>query len=225
MEILIVEDEPAIREVETAYLRKAGYTVHETDDGLAALAHFEQYGADLVVVDLNLPGMNGIGLCRRIRSSSPTPIVIVTAQNGDDDELRGLEAGADDYIKKPFNPQILVARVGGLLKRHSHKKLVRGELALEPQQMTVSKRSIRIPLTTTRFNLLFVLATRPNTVLTRGQLINLIYDDPAEHDIYDRTIDAHIKNIRKAIEDDPAHPRYIHTVIGKGYCFRDAGNV
>lgn len=224
MEVLVVEDEAAIREVEVAYLRQAGYTIREAANGKMALTSFKQYGADLIIVDLNLPGVNGLEVCRSIRSVSLTPVIIVTAQNSDEDELHGLEAGADDYIKKPFNPQILVARVDRLLRRHGNKKLVHGELTLEPQQMAVSKNGVRIPLTTTRFNLLLALASQPNTVFTRSQLINQMYDDPAEHEVYDRTIDAHIKNIRKAIEDDPAHPRYIHTVVGKGYCFRETRN-
>lgn len=221
MEILVVEDETAIREVEVAYLQKAGFHTTEVADGQSAVDAFRDRGADLAIIDINLPMVDGLEVCRQIRQSSTIPIIIVTAKDGDDDELRGLQAGADDYVKKPFNPNVLVARVQTLLRRHGHRKLVFGHLVIDPQQMAVTKSGKRIMLTTTQFNVLFTLASQPSAALTRDQLIELVYSDPAGHEIYDRTIDAHIKSIRKAVEDDPAHPRYIQTVIGHGYRFMD----
>ena len=219
MEILVVEDEAAIREVEIAYLNKAGYRTRETANGAAAVDAFRNYGADLAIIDINLPLLSGLEVCRQIRQMSAIPIIIVTAKDGDDDELRGLQAGADDYVKKPFNPNVLVARVQTLLRRHGSTRLNFGELIIDPQQMVVMKNNERIVLTTTQFNVLLALASQPNVVLTRDQLIDTVYGDPAGHDIYDRTIDAHIKSIRKAIEADPAHPQYIQTIIGRGYRF------
>ena len=221
MEILVVEDEPAIREVEVVYLNKAGYSTIEATNGQAAIDVFREHGADLAIVDINLPLLDGLEVCRRIRQVSAIPIIIVTAKDGDDDELRGLQAGADDYIKKPFNPNVLVARVQTLLRRHGHKRLVFGDLVIDPQQMIVMKYGERRVLTTTQFKLLLALASQPNMVFTRDQLIGQVYSDPASHDIYDRTIDAHIKSVRKAIEDDPAHPQYVQTVIGRGYRFAE----
>jgi DNA-binding response OmpR family regulator len=219
MEILVVEDEPAIREVEIAYLNKAGYSTTEVTNGQEAVDAFHKRGADLAIVDINLPLLNGLEVCRRIRDVSTIPIIIVTARDGDDDEVKGLEAGADDYVKKPFNPNVLVARVQALLRRYGHRRIVCGELVVDPEQMSVTKGGEPIALTTTQFNVLVALASRPDMVLTRDQLIEQVYSDPAGHAIYDRTIDAHIKSIRKLVEDDPAHPHYIQTVIGRGYKF------
>jgi DNA-binding response OmpR family regulator len=219
MEILVVEDEPAIREVELAYLKKAGYRTTEAANGKDAIDLFVQRGADMAIVDINLPQIDGLEVCRRIRELSTIPIIIVTAISGDDDEVKGLEAGADDYVKKPFNPNVLLARVQVLFRRYGHRRLVYSQLVIEPQQMMVTKGDRQILLTTTQFNMLFALASQPGVVLTRNQLIAQAYSDPVNHDIYDRTIDAHIKSIRKLLEDDPAHPRYIHTVIGSGYKF------
>lgn len=219
MEIIIAEDEAAIREVETAYLNKAGYHTVEAANGQAAFDIFQQRGADLVVIDINMPVLDGLELCKRIRQVSTVPLLIVTAKDGDDDELEGLNAGADDYVKKPFNPNVLVARVNALLRRHGSKRLVYEGLVIDPSQMSVLKNGSVAKLTATQFNILLALASHPNTVLSRDQLIEQVYEDPAGHDIYDRTIDAHIKSIRKAIEDDANAPQFIQTVIGLGYKF------
>jgi DNA-binding response OmpR family regulator len=220
MEILIVEDEVAIREVEVAYLGNAGYNTTEATDGQQAIDLFKLRGADLAVIDINLPRMNGLELCRQIREISLIPIIMVTAKSEDEDEIIGLDAGADDYIKKPFNPKVLVSRVQALLRRQSGLTLHFGDLAIEPEKMRVTVKEHEISLTTTQFNLLLALATHPDTVFSRTQLIERIYSDPLGHDIYDRTIDAHIKSLRRAIERDPAQPEFIKTVIGSGYTFR-----
>lgn len=222
MTVLVVEDEPSIREVEVAYLAEAGYKTAEAASGSVALEMVAQQTFDAAIIDLNLPGVDGLEVCRRIRESSTMPILIVTARGSDEDEVKGLEIGADDYIKKPFNPNVLVARVQTLLRRHATKALHINGIVINPETMTVTKDGKRVPLTTTRFNLLLALASRPNVVLSREQLVDHIYSDPAGHFVYDRTIDAHIKALRKALGDDPHDPRYIETVIGAGYRFKES---
>ncbi len=221
MRILVVEDEPSIREAQAAYLRRAGYEPVEAGDGQVAIELFDRGGLDLAIVDINIPKQDGLAVCRHIRERSTMPVIIVTAKDSDDDELKGLEAGADDYVKKPFNPNILIARVQNLLKRNGRSRVAIGGLAIDPTAMTVTKHGQQISMTVTQFNMLLALTSRPGVVFTRAQLIDAVYDDPAGHDIYDRTIDAHIKSIRKLIEDDAAQPKYIQTVIGRGYCFRE----
>ncbi len=147
------------------------------------------------------------------------PILIVTARGSDEDEVKGLEMGADDYIKKPFNPNVLVARAQALLRRHATKQLQFKDLVIDPETMSVTRAGQSVALTTTRFNLLLALASHPGAVLSRAQLVDQIYSDPAGHFVYDRTIDAHIKALRQAIETDPKQPQYIETVIGSGYRF------
>lgn len=220
MKILIVEDEESIREFEVTYLRDAGYDIVEASDGQEAVELFEAHKPDLAIIDVNLPRMNGLDVCKAIRATSTTPILIVTARDSDEDEVRGFSMGADDYIKKPFNPNVLVARVQALLRRHDKTKQLRFEgLTIDPETMTVIKKGKGIRLTTTRFNLLLTLASRPQAVLSRAQLVDQIYSDPGEHFVYDRTIDAHIKALRQAIETDPKNPRFIETVFGSGYRF------
>lgn len=221
MRILLIEDEPAIREAEAAYIRHAGHEPVEAGDGQTAMDLFDVGSFDLAIIDINIPKQDGLAVCRYIRQRSAMPIIIVTAKDGDDDELRGLEAGADDYVKKPFNPNVLMARVQNLLKRNGRGRVAVGDLVMDPAAMAVTKRGKQIAMTVTQFNILLALASHPGVVLTRSQLIDAVYDDPAGHDIYDRTIDAHIKSIRKLIEDDPARPQYIQTVIGRGYCFKE----
>ena len=224
MRILVVEDEPAVREVEVAYLRRAGHVVAEAGDGAAAWTLFEDAPVDLVVLDLNLPGVDGVTLCRRIRSRSAVPIIMVTARGADVDELIGLDSGADDYLRKPFNPQVLAARVRALARRVGGGTVHAGPLTLDPERMTVDKRGTPIRLTTTQFNILHRLAARPGVVLSRDQLIEAAHDhDPGRREVFDRTIDAHIRAIRKAVEDDAAHPTLVLTVIGRGYRFATGG--
>lgn len=222
MRILVVEDEASIREVETAYLTKAGYEISEAANGAEALALVAEAAFDAAVIDLNLPGIDGLEVCRTIRESSILPILIVTARGSDEDEVKGLEMGADDYIKKPFNPNVLVARVQALLRRHATKTLVVNDLVIDPAAMLVTKEGQEVSLTTTRFNLLLTLASQPGVVMSRDQLVDHIYSDPAGHFVYDRTIDAHVKALRKALGDDPHEPHYIETVIGAGYRFKES---
>ncbi|HEX4662535.1 MAG TPA: response regulator transcription factor [Candidatus Saccharimonadales bacterium] len=220
MEILVVEDEAPIREFEVTYLRDAGYKTIEAADGKAAVELFEKHKPDLAIVDINLPGMNGLDVCKTIRMTSTMPILIVTAMGSDEDEVKGLSMGADDYIKKPFNPNVLVARVGALLRRHDQTRPLHFKgLVIDPETMSVTRGNESITLTTTRFNLLLALASHPRAVRSRAQLVDQIYNDPSSHFVYDRTIDAHIKALRQSIEIDPKNPHFIETVFGSGYRF------
>lgn len=220
MAILIVEDETSIREFEVTYLRDAGFETVEAADGQTAIELFEKHKPDLAIVDINLPKMNGLDVCKVIRATSTMPILIVTAMGSDEDEVKGLAMGADDYIKKPFNPNVLVARVQALLRRHDKtKQLHFKDLIIDPETMSVNRSGESITLTTTRFNLLLALASHPRAVLSRAQLVDRIYSDPGEHFVYDRTIDAHIKALRQSIEHDPKNPQFIETVFGSGYRF------
>ena len=220
MVILVVEDEIPIREFEVTYLKEAGYSTLEAGSGQAALELFSENKPNLVILDLNLPGMSGIEVCHAIRETSTLPILMVTAHNSDDDELKGFGAGADDYIRKPFNPNILVKRVGALLHRQKIRQLHFGNLTITPSTMSVMKDGKPIALTTIQFNLLLTLASQPNVVFSRAQLVDRVYADPSAHVVYDRTIDAHIKALRQQIEPDPHRPHYIETVFGAGYRFQ-----
>lgn len=221
MKILIVEDEETIREVEKAYLERAGHTVIEASDGEMALWKFKRDRIDLVVLDLNIPKKDGLEVCKDLRKLSSVPIIMVTARVEEIDEITGLEYGADDYLKKPFSPNILVARVESLLRRVGKEIIEIGNLVIDPEKMEVAKKKEKLTLTTTQFNILYTLASEPGKVFTRDELIRHGYDDIIPRDVYDRTIDAHIKGIRKQVEDDSKKPQYIQTVIGKGYKFNE----
>lgn len=218
--ILLIEDEPDAQEAEVAYLKRAGYGVITAATGLAGIKAFESYSIELVVTDINLPDMQGIVVCKHIREMSDVPIIIVTALTSDMDELLGLESGADDYVRKPFNPQLLVARIQTLLKRTGSRAIRRGDVEINPINMLCTKIGQEVRLTTTQFNILYKLMERPGAVLTRRQLISAAkHDDYGDAAVLDRTVDAHIKSIRKSLEDDPAHPVFIKTIIGRGYCY------
>ncbi len=220
MKVLVIEDEAPIREFEITYLRDAGFETIEATDGRAAVELFEEHKPDLAIIDINLPKMNGLDVCKAIRTTSAMPILIATARGSDEDEVKGLAIGADDYIKKPFNPNVLVARVQALLRRHDEvKRLYFKGLVIDPETMSVTQDGKSITLTTTRFNLLVALASRPRAVFSRAQLVDQIYSDPSSHFVYDRTIDAHIKALRQSIEADPKSPQFIETVFGSGYRF------
>lgn len=221
MNILIVEDEATIREVEAAYLKQAGYSILEAENGANALAMFELHHVDLVVLDINLPEVDGIEVCKKLREKSTVPIIMVTARIEDLDELISLEVGADDYIKKPFNPSILVARVRSMLRRVGDSKIERGSLIIDPEKMLVVINDTKIDLTTTEFNILYTLAKTPGKVYTRYEIIDKANSNGFEADIIDRTIDVHVKNLRKKIAATGDDTEYIQTVIGKGYRFID----
>ena len=218
--ILVVEDEKKIADIVSAYLAKEGFQVSIADTGGKAL-HMLKAGFDLIILDLKLPDMDGEDICTTIRSDSNVPIIMLTAKSEEEDRIKGLGIGADDYIVKPFSPRELVARVKALLRRVGGSKesisFNNGNLIIYPQRFEVTKDGSPVVLTATEFKLLQCLAEYPGQIFTRLQLVNVILGYDFEG--YDRTIDAHIKNIRHKIEDDPKNPAYIKTVYGVGYKF------
>lgn len=222
MNILIVEDENSIREIESAYLKRAGFSIYEAETGTKALSIFEKTNIDLIILDINIPEIDGITVCRRIRAKSNVPIIMVTARIEDQDEIIGLDCGADDYIKKPFNPSILVARTKALLKRTNSNILSNDYLSINEDKQQVRVKNNLIELTTTEFNILVALFKNPGKVFDRENIIVKAYNDFGSSDILDRTVDVHIKNIRKKLKVENDLPEFILTVIGKGYKFNDA---
>ena len=219
MHILVVEDEPSIREIERLYLQKAGWTVTEAADGNEALEKWQNEQPDLIVLDLNLPYKDGVEVCKSIRSTSLVPIIMVTARAEEVDELGGLDVGADDYLKKPFSPNILVARIKALLKRTGSDTLRFADITIDPNKHSVIVRDEEHELSTTRFRILHALAQSPHKILSRSEIMDKAYGPDGATEIYDRTIDAHIRAIRVVLEENPRQPKYLHTVIGSGYKF------
>lgn len=216
--VLIVDDEPRIAEIAGDYLRHAGFEVLTAATGTSGLEAARVRRPALVVLDLRLPDMDGIQVARELRRSSDVPIVMLTARAEESDRLIGLDAGADDYVVKPFSPRELVARVRAVLRRTGGKTpdvLRIGDLALDTTRLTVERGRERLELTATEFQLLATLASHPGRLFTRAQLLDAIRGSDAE--AFDRAIDAHIKNIRRKIERDPRNPRYVLTVYGVGY--------
>lgn len=216
--ILVIEDESSIREIEVAYLKQAGFEVDEVEDGKQALLKISEKKYDLLVLDLNLPEVDGLQVCKTVRETSNVPIVMVTAKVEEIEELIGLESGADDYVKKPFSPAILVARVKKCLERVGENKLEIFDLTIDPERMEVIQSGKVIEMTTTQFNILYTLANNPGKVFTRDEILDRAYDGTLPPDILDRTVDAHIKTIRKKLDDKD---KYILTVIGRGYKFAE----
>jgi DNA-binding response OmpR family regulator len=221
--ILVVDDEPQIVDLLRSYLRRDGFDVDEAGDGEAALAACARRIPDLVILDLMLPKVDGREVCRRIRETSQTPIIMLTARDEETDKLLGLELGADDYITKPFSPREVLARVRAVLRRGGREavEMVRvGDLIIDLRAHEVNLQGRRVDLTPTEFRLLEILAGHPNQVFTRMQLIDRVQGHAFEG--YERTVDAHIKNLRGKVEPDPRNPRYILTVYGVGYKFQTA---
>ncbi len=218
--ILVVDDEPKIRKVVTAYLEQAGFRVVTAGDGQMALITFRHEKPDLVILDLMLPGMDGLDVCRAMRRESNVPIIMLTARAEEADRLIGLELGADDYVVKPFSPREVVARVRAVLRRVegevSPPEVIRvGDLLVDLARHTVEVAGRPVELTPTEFDLLATMARYPGRAFTRLQLLTYVQGDAYEG--YERTVDAHIKNLRAKIEPDPKRPRYIVTVYGVGY--------
>jgi DNA-binding response OmpR family regulator len=217
--VLLLEDEAPIREVERLYLEKAGFKVHEATDGEEALEIWNGQKPDIVVLDLNVPGPDGIEVCRTIRAESSVPIIMVTARVEETDELLGLEIGADDYLKKPFSPSVLVARVRTLLRRTvTPSRQVIGEVTIDADHQMVHYSGGVAALSTVPFRILQALTQQPGKIYTRSELLDTVYGEGAG-DVYDRTIDAHIHAIRTALQDTAKPGRYVQTVIGRGYRF------
>jgi len=224
--ILVVEDEMKIARVVRDYLERAGFDVVVVGDGEAALASARANRPDLVVLDLGLPGMDGMDVARSLRRNHETPIVMVTARGDETDRIVGLELGADDYVVKPFSPKELVARVRAVLRRSgvataaAEAPIHAGDVRIDPSRLRVTVGDRAIELTPTEFQLLATLAREPGRVFTRGQLLDAIHG--VAFASYERAIDAHVKNIRKKLEPEPGRPRYVLTVHGVGYRFADA---
>lgn len=215
MNVLIIEDEQSIREVVKKYLEQAGFTVVEASSGEVAILKFNA-SINLVVLDLNLPNRDGLEVCRAIRKKSKVPIIMVTARTEELDELKGLAIGADDYIKKPFSPKVLLARIQARL-RNTPSSVVGASLDIDENKMAIIKNGEEYPLTTTQFRIIQAIMRQPGKVFTRRELLDATEGDEASRQAKERTIDAHMKTIRKLVEDNPEHPRYFKTVIGTGY--------
>jgi DNA-binding response OmpR family regulator len=218
--ILVVDDEPRIAQLARDYLEHAGFAVVVAGDGRSAIQAVKTRRPDLVVLDLGLPGLDGLDVTRQIRTESSLPIVMLTARDDELDKLLGLELGADDYITKPFSPRELVARVRAVLRRSDRAaepadRVVVGDLALEVGKLQASLAGRAIDLTPTEFSILLTLARQPGRIFTRSQLLDAVRG--VAFDSYERAIDAHIKNIRRKLEPNPRQPRYILTVYGMGY--------
>jgi DNA-binding response OmpR family regulator len=220
--ILVVDDEAKITDLISSYLEREGYQVTTAADGEAALEVFRREQPDLILLDLMLPKLNGYEVCREIRAQSRVPIIMLTARDEEPDKIVGLELGADDYITKPFSPREVVARVRAVLRRaeadEPEAKIIRaGDIEINQNRHEVKKKGETIELTPTEFKLLSTLADSPRRVFTRLQLVEEVQGYSFEG--YERTIDAHIKNLRQKIEDDPKNPSMIGTVYGVGYRF------
>ena len=222
--ILVVDDEPRIVQVVRDYLQHGGFAVLVATDGPSALRAARTGRPDLVVLDLGLPGQNGLDVARALRRDGDVPIIMLTARSDESDKLVGLELGADDYMTKPFSPKELMARIRTVLRRVQGSReapdLIRaGDVVLDVPRMEARFGDRRIDLTKTEFDLLSTMARQPGRVFTRAQLLDAVHGEAFES--YERAIDAHIKNIRRKIEPDPREPRYLQTVFGVGYRFAE----
>ncbi|MFQ6016433.1 MAG: response regulator [Anaerolineae bacterium] len=220
--VLVVDDERNIVKVVKAYLEQAGFQVVTAYDGQEALTVFRHEKPSLVVLDLMLPVIDGLDVCRTMRREANVPIIMLTARIEETDRLIGLELGADDYVTKPFSPRELVARVRAVLRRtqgepETPQVLTAGDIVVDLTRHTVTVQGKEVNLTPTEFDLLTVLVQNPGRVYSRLQLLDRVQGYAYEG--YERTIDAHIKNLRQKIEPDPKNPRYIMTVYGVGYKF------
>jgi DNA-binding response OmpR family regulator len=222
--VLVVDDEPTVREVVAGYLRRDGHDVAEAADGTRALELLESDPPDLVVLDMMLPGVNGLDVLRRVRATSDIPVVMLTARSEEADRVSGLELGADDYVVKPFSPRELAARVNGVLRRTHPRQpsmtgpMVFGPMTIDPLSREVTLDGQVIELTPKEFDVLAFLAASPRQVFSRAQLLESVWQsspewqDPA-------TVTVHVRRIRNKIEADPEKPRWISTVWGVGYRF------
>ena len=221
--VLVVEDERNLCEPLGYLLKKEGYAVIEAEDGNAAIENFHTLGADLILLDLMLPGLSGNEVCRAIRAESQVPIIMVTAKDTEIDKVVGLEIGADDYVTKPYSTRELLARMKAVLRRgsepvaHESGVLKAGPVVMdiERHMVTVNGEKIQMPLK--EFELLELLMENVNRVLTRGQIIDRVWGSNYFGDT--KTLDVHVKRIRSKIEDDPSRPRHLLTVRGLGYKF------
>jgi DNA-binding response OmpR family regulator len=219
--ILLVEDERKLRDLVRSYLERAGFTVLSTESGAEALTLASSADPDLLVLDLGLPDVPGEAVAREVRAAGPTPILMLTAKSAEEDRIRGLELGADDYVTKPFSPRELVLRVQAILRRGSQAEgdgpvgYGNGVLIIDEARRQVTVRGDTVDLTPTEWGILVALATVPGRVYSRFELINRVRG--YEFEGYERTIDSHVKNLRRKVESDPASPQIVTTVLGGGY--------
>jgi len=217
--LLLVEDDASIREIATLGLEQAGFRITATGDGRDALLHFRQGSFDLVVLDVMLPSLDGLEVCKEIRRESQAPIVMLTARSELHDVIVGLELGADDYVTKPFEMPELVARIKAVLRRSvaepTDETIAIDDLEIDPGSFSVRRRGEEVPLTATEFRLLLELARRPKQVFTRELLLELVWNYDYLGD--SRLVDVAVQRLRAKIEDDPKQPKLIHTVRGVGY--------
>jgi DNA-binding response OmpR family regulator len=222
--ILIVDDELEIVKVVRAYLEQSGFRVITASDGSQALAVFRHEAPDLIVLDLNLPKLDGLDVCRTIRRESNVPVIMLTARVEETDRLIGLEIGADDYITKPFSPREVVARVRTVLRRSTpavepSSLIAIGALSIDSLKHEVHLQDRLIDLTPSEFNILLAMASQPGRAFSRMELLDAAQGEAYEG--YERSIDVHIKNLRQKLSDEPRDPMYILTVYGVGYKFSD----
>jgi DNA-binding response OmpR family regulator len=222
--ILVVEDEKNVAEVVQKYLERDGFSVHVLNDGRSALHYLESNPVSMVVLDIMLPGADGYTIARRLRESGDeTPIVMLTARTADSDAVLGLGLGADDYVRKPFSPAELVARVHAVFRRQREgaaaqsQVITAGDIELDPEQRTVTVSDEAADLTAREFDLLHYMVTNPGRVLTRGQILDSVWGFDYQGD--ESTVTVHIRRLRSKIEVEPDRPRYIKTVWSVGYKF------
>ncbi|MFF4018792.1 response regulator transcription factor [Streptomyces sp. NPDC001843] len=222
--VLVVDDDPTVAEVVAGYLGRAGYTVDRADDGPTALTRAAAHRPDLVVLDLMLPGMDGLEVCRRLRARGPVPVIMLTARGDEDDRILGLEVGADDYVTKPFSPRELVLRVESVLRRTrpavQPHTLTSAGLTVDPAARRATKDGAELALTLREFDLLAFLLRNPGRAFAREDLMREVWG----WDFGDlSTVTVHVRRLRGKVEDDPARPRLIQTVWGVGYRFDPRG--
>jgi two-component system response regulator RegX3 len=219
--VLVVEDEQSLREALVFFLEKEGHEVSVAVDGEEAIRVFENSGADIILLDLMLPKIDGNQVCKQIRQSSNVPIIMLTAKDSEIDKIVGLEIGADDYITKPYSTRELLARIKAVLRRQveppltAGSVLIAGELRLDSDRHVVTLNGNPLTLPLKEFELLELLMENVNRVLTRGQIIDRVWGSNYFGDT--KTLDVHIKRLRSKVEEDPARPKYIQTVRGLGY--------
>ncbi|HMM21738.1 MAG TPA: response regulator transcription factor [Selenomonadales bacterium] len=220
--VLIVDDDIKLTKLLQTYFEKDGFAVLLAHEGAGVAGLVKERKPDILVLDLMLPGMDGLEICRRVRKDNDVPILMLTARDEETDRLIGLEMGADDYVTKPFSPKEVVARVKAILRR-TQKNAVQsepiqaGDLTIDLERHLVRKQGVIIDVTPTEFKILELLATNVNRVFSRLQIVERVQGYAFEG--YERTIDAHMKNLRRKMEDNPKEPRYIQTVYGVGYRF------
>ena len=225
-QILIVDDDPALRALLKRYLGEQGYAVAGVNDGTSMDHYLEEHVTDLIILDLMLPGEDGLSIAKRVRSSNDIPILMLSARGEDIDRIVGLEVGADDYLAKPFNPRELLARIRAILRRRQPEEATTpGETKLYtfgPCKMDLASRTLtcdgeKVTLTSSEFSLLKIFVEHPGRVLSRDMLLDML--NRYEHSPYDRSIDVKITRLRRKIEVDPGNPEFIQTVWGEGYLF------